>query len=287
MRFSQRKGLKPVKTTIQINSMDEELRNGLWNGLTLYYFEQIEPQVQLYTYWQVNENYNRNFYILFMRMWLDYFKQPIDTLPDDWPQIKKRIVDYYFKCQWFEVYDFLEFVGNSFPVDSVNSDFMAFCNKILEREMSGYRFVGGKITQITAPEEVKEIDDALQTQLKPVSEHLSQSLNLLSDRKKPDYRNSIKEAISAVESLCKLIAKDKKATLAEALKRIEAKVDLHPSLKSAFSNLYGYTSDEKGIRHALLEESSIQFEDAKFMLVSCSAFINYLVTKATKAGIKL
>jgi hypothetical protein len=267
--------------------MDQDLRNGLWNGLTLYYFEKIRPQVALYTNWFINEQYNRDFYILFGRMWLDYFKQPIDTLPDDWPQIKKRIGDYYFKCPWLEVYDFLEFVANNFPDNSVNSGFMEFCNMILEREMSAYRFVGGKITQITAPEEVKEIDDALQTQLKPVNEHLSQSLNLLSDRKKPDYRNSIKEAISAVESLCSLIANDNKATLGNALKRIEAKADLHRALKSAFSNLYGYTSDEKGIRHALLEESNIQFEDAKFMLVSCSAFINYLVAKAGKAGIKL
>jgi hypothetical protein len=64
-------------------------------------------------------------------------------------------------------------------------------------------------------------------------------------------------------------------------------IPMHPSLKSAFQNLYGYTSDANGIRHALLEEANLDFEDAKFMLVSCSAFVNYLVAKASKAGIGL
>ena len=51
------------------------------------------------------------------------------------------------------------------------------------------------------------------------------------------------------------------------------------------AQLYGYTSDADGIRHALLDESDLDFEDAKFMLVSCSAFTNYLKGKAIKAGI--
>ena len=112
-------------------------------------------------------------------------------------------------------------------------------------------------------------------------------MDLLADRKSPDYRNSVKESISAVEAISNLIANEKKATLGQALKAIESKVSLHPALKKAFSSLYGYTSDAEGIRHALLSETNLSFEDAKFMLVSCSAFINYLISKASKAGIKL
>lgn len=52
---------------------------------------------------------------------------------------------------------------------------------------------------------------------------------------------------------------------------------MHPALNGAFQKLYGYTSDAGGIiRHALLEEDSLDFKDAKFMLVSCSAFVTYL-----------
>ena len=85
-----------------------------------------------------------------------------------------------------------------------------------------------------------------------------------------------------------MITKNKKTTLGQALKEVEDKVGLHGALKNAFSSLYGYTSNAEGIRHALLDgKTSLSSEDAKFMLVSCFALINYLVSKAEKAKIEL
>ena len=125
--------------------------------------------------------------------------------------------------------------------------------------------------------------------MKPVKEHLKKALHLLADRKKPDYSNSIKESVLAVEAICKLITKKPKATLGQALKEIESTstIEIHPALKRAFSNLYGYTSDADGIRHALLEKTDLDIEDATFMLVSVSAFINYLRSKLSKADVKV
>jgi hypothetical protein len=118
---------------------------------------------------------------------------------------------------------------------------------------------------------------------------MKRALDLLADRKSPDYRNSIKESISAVEAICSLEAGSSSTTLGQALKELEKKksVDMHPALKGAFDKLYGYTSDAEGIRHALLKESNLDFEDAKFRLVSCSASIYCLKAKSAKAGIKL
>ena len=78
-----------------------------------------------------------------------------------------------------------------------------------------------------------------------------------------------------------------KGTLGRTLNKIDSKIKIHKDLKDAFKNLYGYTSDAEGIRHSLMENPNLDFEDAKFMLVSCSAFINYLIIKAQKAGIKI
>jgi len=50
-------------------------------------------------------------------------------------------------------------------------------------------------------------------------------------------------------------------------------------LKEAFSKLYGYASDEGGIRHAMLEEPTLSAADAKFFLLSCTSFINYVKSK--------
>jgi hypothetical protein len=37
----------------------------------------------------------------------------------------------------------------------------------------------------------------------------------------------------------------------------------------------------------MLGKSNLDIEDARFMLSTCSAFINYIVAKADKAGIEL
>lgn len=289
MLFSQRKGLKPVKNIIQVDSMDEDLRNGLWNALSIYYWNKMEGNEYLSSVEDID--------FLFKRLWHNFFKKPLDTLDNYWANTYNLIRKYFFGYAWNEVYDFIEFIANNYRIEDndapINKEFMEvfmdLCNTILERELSAYRFVSGKIVQITSEEEISAIEESLKvtTPLEPVNNHLKRALDLLADRKSPDYRNSIKESISAVEAICNLIANNSKVTLGQALKEIEKKIELHPALKEAFQKLYGYTSDAEGIRHALLDEPNLDFEDAKFMLVSCSTFTNYLITKSSKAGVKL
>lgn len=276
--FSQRKGLKKVRTEIQVDSIDEALTNRLWNVFLVHYLTPMQdyPSAHL-----------RGMQIFVIRFYDKYLKSPIDRAPRNQSSIYGRIEEFFFTCGWNELYDFLELIVAYHPDENTKESFMKDCNAVLESELSAYRFVGEKITQITSKEEISEIEEALQTPLKPVRAHLGKSLELLSDKKSPDYRNSIKESISAVEAICRLISDDENATLGQALKVVEDKVGLHGALKRGFSSLYGYTSSADGIRHALLEEAKLNFEDAKFMLVSCSAFINYLISKASKAGIKI
>jgi len=168
-------------------------------------------------------------------------------------------------------------------------DFIHDTNLVFERELSGYRFIGNQITPITSEEEIQEIDDALSNSPQNAKEHLNCAIKFFSDKKNPNYRNSIKESISAVEAYCIKLTNKEKATLSDALKHIEVNqnLQLHPALKTAFDKLYAYTNDSSGIRHALPYGDNIDFEDAKYFLVTCSAFINYLTVKADKAGLKL
>ena len=138
------------------------------------------------------------------------------------------------------------------------------------------------MTPITSTEELASIEDGLKLtdRFALVQSHLRRALELLSDRKVPDFRNSIKESISAVEALVQIVTGLSGATLGQGLKHLEANgLTLHPALKEAFGKLYGYTNDAEGIRHALLEESNLVFDDAKFMLVCCSAFVNFVISK--------
>jgi hypothetical protein len=275
--FSQRKGLKKIRTEIQVESMDKALRNRLWNVFFPLYLDGIGR----YNDWRYN-----GVQTFVLRFWDEYRKLPTTSAPQGPKEISSEIAEYFFNCEWGEVYDFLECVVAYFPNEEYNKRFITACNTILESEMSGYRFLGDKITEVTAEEELQEIEQALENPYAPVRAHIEEALKLMSDRKSPNYRNSIKESISAVEATCNLLA-GKKVTLGQCLKDVKEKIGLHGALEKAFSSLYGYTSEAEGIRHALMDEPTLSFEDAKFMLVSCSAFVNYLISKASKAGIKM
>jgi hypothetical protein len=159
-------------------------------------------------------------------------------------------------------------------------------NLILKNELSGYRFIEGYLVPITNDFEVNEVEkaigDSLQNNFRGVNIHLKEALNKLSDKQNPDYRNSIKESISAVESICIQITNDPNADLSIVLKKLSSKIPIHGALQQGFKNLYGYTSNGDGIRHAIMEESILDQEDAIYMLVTCSSFVNYLISKWNK-----
>lgn len=284
MSFSERYGYKPIKEIIQIESMDKPLRNGLWSLLKIHCWDDVDYSSGIHDVYFLSDYSNEPIHELCQRLWFNYFKKPLDQLSDDWSIVLNQLRQYFFACKWYEVYDFIEFVGNNYSRDQFKEQFMESCNHLLEREMSAYRFVNGVIIRITEQQEIAEIEQALESAHGPVSKHLRRSLELLSDRNAPDYRNSIKESISAVESLVAITLKAEKGTLGHLIKKLEEEIGLHPALKTAFSSLYGYTSDEGGIRHALTEIEKVDFNDAKFMLVVCSAFINFVEGKMQNEG---
>ena len=99
--------------------------------------------------------------------------------------------------------------------------------------------------------------------------------------------DSVRESIHAVEAVCRVLANQPKATLDDALKVLASKVELHGGFRKALGNLYGYTSDEEGIRHSLLEDGNakVDLADAQFMFGACASFVSYLIGKARTAGV--
>lgn len=274
-------GMTPVKQTVQLRSMDQDLRNGLWSVFVTHV---LDPDTQARA---VTGSYsvNASFFWLYRVLWFDFFKTPVDLIPQFGRDTHKTIRAWYFEAKWYQVYDFVEFMVAA----NLGRDFEDACSRVLAREVAGYRLVAKKLTPISDENELAAITMALEasqkTKLTGVREHLGTALALLSDRQTPDYRNSIKESISAVESLARVITGDDKADLAKALKTIETVTPVHGGLKKGFLALYGYTSDASGIRHGMSDEPTADFIDAKYMLATCSAFVNFLIARAGTAGI--
>ena len=284
LNFSQRYGYEPVRDVIQLESMDAPLRNGLWSLLKIFVWDKPLP-LHGTDLCKLSDDRNKAINTLCVFLWTDYFKQPLDELVNYWDGVLEKLRAHFFDGSWHTAYKFIEFVANHYSDHRFKEEFTDACNQILEREMAGYRFVNGLVTPITDTQELASIEEAIKTTPGPVGQHLQQALGLFSDRTDPDYRNSIKESISAVESLLVKTASADNSTFGQLLNRLENERGLHPALKAAFGSLYGYTSDESGVRHALTEDGrTVDFHEAKFMLVVCSAFVNFINGKGLVEG---
>ncbi|TAL47217.1 hypothetical protein EPN87_03605 [archaeon] len=275
--FSERMGITP-KQPIQLDYIDNDLKNRLWNALHECYLKEGGDL----------NDYSRSdakFHQIVTTLWNEFFKEPLNVVEkNSSARNYELIMDRFYGLDWYRIYDILDYIAAMFP----KVKFVETCNAILEEENSGYRFVADKLAPITDKMEITEIEDAIDSSPGPIKTHINKAVEFLSKKPKPDYPNSIKESISAVESICTIIAKKDKALLSDALHEIDKHIEIHPSLKIAFEKIYAYTNNEGGIRHALIEQNDkVGAEDARYLLTSCSAFINYLIVKCSKAKIDL
>jgi hypothetical protein len=276
-RFSQRIGAVQATTVIQLESVSEPLRNSLWNFI-LSLFD--EGDSGWYRITEVSAQF--------------FFKTPVDELPLHNYRRQEWLKKLFYHLPWYEVYDYVEFIVQWYervrrPQRYRRDQLRAVINRIFEEEMSGYRFVGEELAPISTPSEVEAIASALavtdRNALTGAHEHLEAALKLLAKRPDPDYRNSVKESISAVEAVAKQFGSSSSQGLSGALTELGKKMPIHGGLRSGLLSLYGYTSDEGGIRHAMLDESTVGYDEAKYMVVVCSAFVHFLASKAEASGL--
>lgn len=276
--FSERYGYSPIKE-IMVETVSVQLRNKVWN---LFYREDIEPR---------DKGEKKPYYS-------EPWEPPIEiTLLDNMGLIvdasvrgivaQQKLQRFLIhNCEWYQVYDFIEshLLNIGGEERRIRRDQY---NDLLEEQKSGYRIHGCEVVPITNQEELNTISQAMDTKYAAPNMHIEKALKLYADRQNPDYQNSVKESISAVEAMCCIITgmSGANATLNAALKKLkDCGVHIHPAMERAFGALYGYTSDEGGIRHGGIDFVGVPAEDAKYMLVTCSAFINYLVEKWSKVS---
>ncbi|MGY2809578.1 AbiJ-NTD4 domain-containing protein [Bradyrhizobium sp. USDA 4506] len=269
MSFSDRLGITQPRSILQVESMDKDLRNGLWQACIEWYLRKFDRH---YSDDHVFQTYVFTIYV-------DFLKVPADTIPYGHEAPIEELRSIFFGAPWYQVYNFIEFLIENYK----SKDFVKRVTFFLEREKSGYRVVDNRLVPITDPNETAAVAEAAVASNKysGAREHIRAAIELFSRKPQPDYRNSVKESISAVESVARVITGNPKATLGDALKSINEKMPIHSALRDAMSKLYGYTSDEGGIRHSLLEAKDLDEAEAKFMIVACSAFVNFCIQRST------
>lgn len=276
--FSEKYGYKPQKK-ILYEEVSQSLRNRIWN---LFYQEEIQSG-GLASERITNALSGVQTIESKVADRLGFIVNTSGKGPDLLNSIQTYVTA---DCNWYELYDFID-IHLSFVNSLKLENRIRQYNTLLEQEKSGYRVVCGEIAPITDPVEIQSIESATQTVVVSVNQHIRKALELYADTKSPDYENSVKESISAVEAMCCTITgmTGSQATLGAAIKKLKDNgVHIHGAMEKAFLSLYGYTSDENGIRHGGIDFKKVPAEDAKFMLVSCSSFVNYLIEKWSKGS---
>ena len=273
--FSERYGyVKPSEVIIR-EEITKRIRNAICSC-----FDRLEKRISQDEYKQIN----RHIWVYF----LNKREQEFELSMQWW----YRVATHCFLAddiEWYIILDLVEFVVKYIFKNGTSSNiyyiknFVNDLNSEFARLNFAYRIVDQEIVEITSEEEIKTVETALSESGVTVSHHLNEALKLLSKRPEPDSRNSIKESISAVEAFCR--EKTGENTLGRALDKLESNgIVIHKMLKDAIEKLYAYTNQkDTGIRHALMEDDGKyvpSLDEAIFMLVTSSSFINYLGKKA-------
>jgi hypothetical protein len=278
LTFEQAEGVEPLPSQLQLREVSQELRAIMWDTVR----RQLDSAI-------THPDYDTSYVGVPWSTILEHEHVRRGHRTDDFDSSAESVImrtrGIFEKGDYLAIFGWLEFVlkhrncPHNFPHQVEN---------VLRHCRAAYRVIDRQvICPISSEAEhatiVKAFADLSSTQFNGARAHLRKAASHLTAGA---YADSVRESIHAVEAVGRSL--DPNANmLSKALGRLEQKVDIHPAMRKGFASLYDYTSDEKGIRHALLDDSTARVDetDAMFMLSACAAFVSYLINKARANGL--
>ena len=287
LTFAQRDGKAPLPEAMELEHIPQKFRQFVW-------FSIDEEIGKLSGIGAIDDFYEAHqIHGIAQILWSFKFEIsliPHDEIPHQSPSTDRKFSrEIVLYGQYHEVITFVEYIlrHEECPLDLYCAIEHAFA-----RTSTAY-FVGkiGEIPTImprisheageATRQDIETLNasnmDGATTHLRHATEHINSG----------HHADSIADSIHAVESVaCKIDPKANK-TLGSALNSLEKSGVLkHPALKEAFKKLYGYTSDEEGVRHALVLKGAadVGLDESIFMFGACASFAAYLIQKHRQTG---
>lgn len=120
----------------------------------------------------------------------------------------------------------------------------------------------------------KKANETLLNELTPVRNQWLKAKNFIYSSP-PDFENSVKESISAVESSLMILLNEPNESLGKLIK----KANLDPDIERIVSKTYGAVSNKAFVRHGGTTESSLTKSEAEFFLEFSAISILYISNK--------
>ena len=283
LTFSQRYGFAPLPEPMRLGEISEDLRRDIWNAAYAFLnrnsqLNTMEPAVYFDT--PVRE--------FVKRTWGRFSRVAESRVRTDYSAVLR---DFEFVLRREKFNRFLDLLQIMVDEQEDSDEFATKISTLFNRHGAAYwldtsqrpyRFV-----PCASKEQAESTRQAIGTLrqggMEGAATHLRQATEHINAGQ---YGDSIADSIHAVESVARVIDSKASQTLGPALDSLEkAGLLKHPALKEAFKKLYGYTSGEQGIRHALLDKRSpdVGLDEAVFMFGTCASFAAYLVGKHRQA----
>ncbi|NIZ15750.1 AbiJ-NTD4 domain-containing protein [Phaeobacter sp. HF9A] len=267
--FSQRNGFSPIPPQLQLGEVSDEQRrllNYAWD-------REVDRRQHNQAYQLVDD--------AMKELAKDAFVYHFHGSPAKFSATKNSIK------QTFERFIHVEDIGSLFDLvefiirhDGASLRLKGDLASTFEKTRSAYRVIDGRIVPIGNEHQSAAIERAFHdVDAAGANASKAHLIDAGLELRNGNWADSVRESIHAVEAMARKIDPSAK-TLGQALKTLGNSVHLHGSLKDGFGKLYGYTNDEKGIRHALSEASSpVDEVDALFMYGACASFVSYLIAR--------
>jgi hypothetical protein len=276
LTFAQAEGLSPLPTQLNRTEVTPELRAVLWQ----FIHDEISRSTTTGTFdtfvGSVWGKILRNVHVLHYHRFTDDFS----TVLND---VLKSVRPVFEKGDFAEIYGWLQFVLQHQPPPGFARQIEArlrYCR-------APYRVIADDVlcpigSNLDAAIVERALKDVQASSLAGGHEHLKLAVTELTNG---NFADSVRESIHAVESVVRVL--EPSGDFSKALTKLEQKTNIHGALKKGFLALYGFSSDEQGIRHPLLDKEapSVDEADGLFMIGACSAFLSYLVNKSRAAGL--
>lgn len=273
--FSQRTGLEPIPPQLRLGEASPELRRlfHYYVSLELGRESHSSPYCDPY----IKDGWRRvatDLHVIFFGQSADSFRGAKDFTE----QRLKTVIE---RADFGKLFDLIEFLVQHPGCSEELKDELAGA---FVRARAAYRVFDNKcIAAIGCDEQAQAFEQAIaDADAKNATASRKQLIAAGVALRNSDWRGSVRESIHAVEAVVLRLAPGA-GTLAGALKELERRGHLHGSLKAAFGALYGYSSDEEGVRHALVFSDEVQVDeaDALFMLGACASFVSYVLARTT------
>jgi hypothetical protein len=278
--FTEAEGKMSLPALLKWGELDQRLRSALWTPVFIF----LDEHIAFDQYADGPSDFLTNpANVIMMREFVHRRHQFLSDYRNKFSKREfiTRWADFFKNSDYIELLDFLTFVirDRDCPPDLIKK-----VSDALDKPFSPYRLsVDAKtIFPAIGKEETKSLERDLETAFaSPFSgskAHIQVALQAIGDG---EYRTVIRESIHAVESAVKDFTGDSNAVLSKAIKALVNEIGVHRALGDAFDKLYAYSSDEDGIRHALVfkENERVGLDEAIFFLAACTAFVGFLSRK--------